>query len=171
MIWKTWREASRNRAVPLVGPALDARHLLFRPDAGEAGAELHLALLGRGQVGSDLGKGAERTVDLVDVARREHAQECAPPCLCLALCAAQLLEADGDLGKLIVERTRRGVELFDALGHQESHAGQGRRVHGGGRFHFTHQLHHVTAESHPARSSQMAVTGLLHDEPQLAPSV
>jgi len=132
---------------------------------------LHLSLLGRGEVGAHLGHRPEGAVDLVDIAGGKRTQQRSPARLGLALRGPQLLQVVRDSGKLVVERARRGVELLDALGHKESNPGQRRRVHGGGGLHFTHQLHHVTAESHPARGSQMAVTGLLHAGPHHAPSV
>ena len=182
MIWKTCRDASRRRAVPFDGPGArgaqiveapvdGAEHLLLGADAREPRAQLDLALLGRREVRADLRKRPECAVDLVDVAGRKHAQQRSPARLGRALRGAKLLQARGNSRKLLVQRSRRGVELLDALGHQESDAGQRRRVHGGGCFDFAHQLHHVTAESHPACSSQMAVTGLLHGEPQVAASV
>ena len=152
-------------------PIDGSEHLLLGADAGEPGAELDLALLGGGQIGANLGEGAERAVDLLDVAGRQHAQQGAPAPLGLVLRGAQLLQAHSHRGQLVVERRGGRIEVFDALGHQESDTGQRRWVHGGGRFDFAHHLHHVTAESHPARTSQMAVTGLLHDEPSVAPSV
>ena len=148
-----------------------AEHLLLGADAGQPGAQLDLALLRRREVGTDLREGAKGTVDLVHIAGGQHAQQRSPASLGCVLLGPQLLQAKRHSRELVVERRSRGIEVFDALGHQESDTGQRRWVHGGGRFDFAHHRHHVTAKSHPARSSQMAVTGLLHDEPQLAPSV
>ena len=156
----------------IVEAAIDgAEHLLLRAHAGQAGAELDLTFLGRGEVGADLGERSEGAVDLVDIAGREHAQQCGPPSLGIVLRRPQLLQPKRHRRELVVERRCSGIEVFDALGHQESDTGQRRWVHGGGRFDFAHHGHHVTAKSHSARSSQMAVTGLLHDEPHVPPSV
>ena len=156
----------------VVEAAIDrAQHLLLGADPGEPCAELDLTLLGGREIGSDLGQRAKGAVDLIDVTRRQHAQQRTPASFGLVLRGAEFLQTQCHRSQLIVERGGRRVQVLDALGHQEPDTGQCPWIHGGGHFDFAQGGHHVTAKSHRGCSSQMAVTGLLHAEPQVAASV
>ena len=81
-----------------------AEHLLLGADAGEPGAQLHLALLGRGEVGTDLREGAECAVDLVHIAGGQHAQQRSPASFGCVLLGPELLQAQRHGRELVVER-------------------------------------------------------------------
>ncbi len=108
----------------VVEAAIDGtEHLLLCADAGQAGAELDLALLGRSEIGTDLGKRSKGAVDLVDVAGGQNAEERAPAAFGLVLGRPQPLQPNSHGRQLIVERCGGRIEIFDALGHQESNTG------------------------------------------------